>query len=64
MLTANFDAQVLSGHVDVISASQVESASTLLLDVKDITVEKVQDVSGKDLLWEVCVSLLYSSLQF
>lgn len=53
VLTADFDSQVLSGHVDITSVVQADSATKIIMDVKDLTVSKVTTSSGEDLSWEV-----------
>jgi predicted RecB family endonuclease len=58
VLTADFDSQVLSGHVDVTSVVQADTASKLVMDVKDLTVSKATTTSGEDLSWEVGVPLV------
>lgn len=53
MLTADFEAQVLTGHVDVTVEGQSASSTVILLDVKDLVVEKVLSSGGAELSWEV-----------
>ena len=52
-IAADFKAQVFKGYVDISVTKVVESASTLVLDVNNVVVSKVEVVGGAELKFEL-----------